>query len=741
MTVNEIVQRLEGVTKTTAGWTAKCPGHDDRNASLSIAEGEGGRVLLKCHAGCDIAGIARAMGLCVGDFFKQREAAKPRLVKTYDYRNSDGELVYQVCRYDPKDFRQRRPDGKGKWVWNLMDTTRILYLLPAVLKAVAEGRTVFVVEGEKDCDALADLGLVATCNSGGAGKWLPAYSEALRGADVVILPDKDKPGRDHGQMVATALSGVAKSIKIVELPDRDGHKVKDAADWIHAGGTREELETLVAGAPAWEPREASVSKSFQSIVAEITGKPSFNHTDLGNAERLVFRHGKDMRFCHALGTWLIWDGTRWAPDKNEAITRLAKDTVRAIYDDGDTIRVAELDSKDDRDAAVRKREAITRHAKHSESAAALSAMIALAQSESGIPIDHNILDANPWLLNVQNGTLDLRTGQLHPHNRDDLLTKISPVTYNHLAQCPTWEAFLMRVMNGDMAMITYLQRAIGYTLTGQVSEQVLFFNYGTGANGKSTMVNVLSKHLLGQDYAVKSPNTLIQIAKSGDGVPTDKADLLGMRMALCNEVAEGRRMAESDVKDLTGGDTITARRMRQDFFRFQPTHKMWISGNHRPVVLGTDTGIWRRIHLIPFEVEIPPGERDSSLESKLAAEASGILAWAVEGCLQWQKLGLNPPAKVIAAVADYRCEMDSFGRFVDEKCVQSLKSWAATADIVRAYNTWAQSQSEDELGQRAITNRLRDRGFAPKKLSDGSRGWAGLELVAAPDFAEVHNVA
>jgi 5S rRNA maturation endonuclease (ribonuclease M5) len=269
MLASEFANRLNA-QKTSSGWQAKCPGHDDKNASLSISEGHDGRVLLKCHAGCDVKDIVSVMGLKMSDLFNDNTKKAPtpslpptskKIVATYPYHNADGQLLYEVIRYMPKDFRQRRPDGKGDWSWNLQGVERVLYRLPEVKGAIQSNQRVFIVEGEKDVEALVRLGLCATCNSGGAGKWQDSFSESLRGAYVVIIPDNDEPGLKHGQAVAEALQGKAKSIRVVELGARLGVnlKVKDAHDWISAGGTRDELEMIVTDTPEWMPSSEAIT--------------------------------------------------------------------------------------------------------------------------------------------------------------------------------------------------------------------------------------------------------------------------------------------------------------------------------------------------------------------------------------------------------------------------------------------------------------------------------------------------
>jgi putative DNA primase/helicase len=352
-------------------------------------------------------------------------------------------------------------------------------------------------------------------------------------------------------------------------------------------------------------------------------------------------------------------------------------------------------------------------------------MVDLARDEPGTPISHTDLDADPWLFNVLNGTLDLRTGELQPHDRGDLITKLAPVTFDPDAECPQWDAFLQRITGGDENLIRFLQRAAGHTLTGDISEQCLFFLHGRGQNGKTTFIETLMT-LLG-DYAQKAPTQML-IAKP-NAIPNDIARLPGARFVVAAEVEEGRPMAESLVKDLTGGDTLVARFLHQEYFEFRPSHKLWIYGNHRPLIQGTDEGIWRRIHLIPFDVWIPPGERDTRLIEKLRAELSGILNWAVRGCLEWQEHRLGTPEAVHQATSEYRSEMDVLGRFIEERCITQPDAQGRADELYRAYCDWCQANGEDSKTGTAFGRRLKERGFDKRRDSNGVY-YVGIGLLA-----------
>jgi putative DNA primase/helicase len=634
------------------------------------------------------------------------------LVATYDYVDEAGQLLYQACRYEPgrdgrkKDFTQRVPDGRGGWIWSMEGVPRVLYRLPEVLAAVAAEETIYIVEGEKDADQLTLYELTATTNIAGAGKWRNEYTTALHGAHVVILPDNDQPGKSHGDTVAASLYETVASLKVVHLPELPPKG--DVSDWLAAGHTLDELHTLVATTAAYVPttgRVAPTSAQAQPNRTEDWSREEEHATDLGNARRLCRLFGERIRYVYSWGAWLIWDGTRWAKDDTGAIDRLARETVRTMY-----AEAADID-----DSGTRK--ALGRWALVSESASKLSAMVDLARAELGIAVHHTNLDTNPWVLNCLNGTLDLRTGSLYPHNHADLLTKRISVTYDPAATAPTWTRFLERITNGDLALADYMQRIAGYTLTGRVEEQCLFFCHGSGSNGKSTFVETLAT-LLG-DFWQKAPTEMIMLQRNGGSIPNDVARLPGARMVVTGELAQGRRLDESKVKDLTGGDTLVARFMREEFFEFRPVFKLWMYGNHKPNICGDDNGIWRRIRLIPFKATISDAEKDPALFEKLKAELPGILAWAVRGCLQWQHEGLGTPPAVQDATESYRSEMDIVGTFLDECCVLDSSARANTTTLYKSFDDWCKTTGEHVLTQRAFGQRLDARGLISKRVTQG----------------------
>ncbi len=439
----------------------------------------------------------------------------------------------------------------------------------------------------------------------------------------------------------------------------------------------------------------------------------FNLTDLGNAERFVYRHGEDVRFCYPWGKWLVWTGKRWERDESGRVFKLAKDTVRGIY--------GEAAAAEDED----RRKALAKHAAGSESEAKIRAMLELAKSE--VPASPDDLDAAPWLLNAPNGTVDLRTGELREHRREDLITKMAGAEYRPGTEAPTWAAFLERALPGE-DLQGFVRRAAGYSATGDTSEQCMLINHGSGANGKSTFHEALAAAL--GDYAMRTPTEML-MSKRGGGVPNDVARLKGARFVSASETEEGRRLAESLIKDLTGQDTISARFMRGEFFDFRPTHKLWLSTNHKPEIRGTDNAIWRRIRLVPWAVSIPPAEQDRKLPEKLRAESAGVLAWIVDGCLEWRRGGLQAPDEVRRATGAYRSEMDVIGAFLRDECEIGRDFKATLKAVYARYEEWCEEGGERAESKRKFNARLTERGqFADRRSGPGGlREWHGLRLL------------
>ena len=360
--------------------------------------------------------------------------------------------------------------------------------------------------------------------------------------------------------------------------------------------------------------------------AEFTGPDGVPLTDLGNARRLVARYGTELLHAPQLGQWLAWDDTRWAEDLTGAVSRRTK----AVLDDLlDIIKDSPLD-----------RRKLLQQWLRSQSAPRIAAAMELASTEPGVPVLLEELDRDANLLNCHSGIINLETGELLPHDKSFRMTKLAPVAYQPGADAPRFLQFLDEIFDSDAELIDFVQRFVGYGLTGEVREHTMVFCYGTGQNGKSTLLNTL--RTLAGDYGIQLDPAVLMVS-GYDQHPTGLTDLRGARFVTTIETEGGKRLAEALVKQLTGGDRIRARRMRQDYFEFLPSHKILFAGNHLPRIRGTDVGIWRRICLVPFDVQIPDSQKDATLGDKLEAELPGILAWAVEGAVQWYRNGLQVP--------------------------------------------------------------------------------------------------
>lgn len=456
-------------------------------------------------------------------------------------------------------------------------------------------------------------------------------------------------------------------------------------DWsAHRGRTRTEDDAPVSVAPGEEiDGDGGMDTS------------EFEKTEGGNAKRLVYIHGNNLRYCKPQRSWYAWDGVRWALDDTGEPARRAKSVVLGLY----------------AEAARTQDDAMWKHARRSDTSKAIAGMLSMAETEEGIPVRVDDLDRDPWLINTPTGTINLRTGELLDHRREDLITKVTSTGYDQAAECPTWLKFLERVLP-DTGVRAFVQRAAGYSLTGSVSEQCLFFLHGAGANGKSTMLEAL-RYVIG-DYGQQAAPDLL-ILKSGDNTPTGVAALRGARLICTVEVEEGRRLAESLTKQLTGGDRINARFLYQNAFEFDMTGKIWLAANHRPGIRGTDLAIWRRVRLVPFTESIPEEERDPELLDKLKAEAAGILRWCVEGCQEWRRIGLRPPDAVKAATEDYRVEQDVIGTFIADCCVTGKSHRVKAGDLFKAYQSWCTENGERPTNQTAFGRKLEERQYTKRK--------------------------
>lgn len=480
------------------------------------------------------------------------------------------------------------------------------------------------------------------------------------------------------------------------------------------------LDDIVAAAEAADRAGAT---QVAADAARATEVPRLS--DVGNAMRIVRRHGADVRYCHPQKKWSHFVGTHWAEDETGEIPRRVKETIRHERRRVAELLADEIANAGDEGPDKRKVDALQDELSHMlkwEGDQRIQASVNQAKSEPGIPILPKQLDNDIMLFNVRNGTVDLRTGQLLAHDRNHYITKLADVVYDPNAKCPRWEQFMVEIMGGNTDLVTYLQRAGGYSLTGSVAEQVLFFLHGNGANGKSVFISAM-RHVTG-DYGLQAVSELLE-TKPNNTHPTEKADLRGRRFVATVETEQGKKMAERLMKQLTGGDAVKARRMFEDFWEMEPTWKIWLSANHKPVITGCDFAVWRRIRLIPFNETFSGDRADKGLTDKLKAEAPGILAWLVRGCLEWQKHGLSEPDEVRLATAAYQAEMDTLGGFISECCLVHREAKIKAGALLEAFCKW----SGAEVSQQDFGRRMGEKGFVSKPGTAGYKFYHGIGLL------------
>ncbi|BCN00144.1 phage/plasmid primase, P4 family [Ralstonia pseudosolanacearum] len=613
----------------------------------------------------------------------------------WDYLDAAGRLIGVVYRYDPpgrgKEFRPW--DAKRRKM--APPEPRPLYNQPGLATATQ----VVLVEGEKCAQALIDAGIVATTAMHGANApvektdWSP-----LAGKAVLIWPDRDKPGWEYAANAAQAILSAGATTCHILYPPEEAGDGWDAADAVAEGF---DIAAFIANGPRLQMHDVACDPE-----PVIGSDESVWGTEDALALAFTRRYHRDWRYVAAWGRWLVWDGHRWRTEDTLAATDLIRNVCRNAAVNADNPKLA---------------------AKLATSGT-VGGVERLARADRRHAATTGEWDADPWLLNTPGGVVDLKTGRQRPHDRADRMTKITTATPG--GDCPTWWQFLAEVTGGDAELQAYLQRMAGYALTGSTQEHALFFLYGTGANGKSVFVNTLAT-ILG-DYAVNAAMDTFMETRA-DRHPTDMAGLRGARFVAAIETEQGRRWAESKVKNLTGGDKISARFMRQDFFEFFPQFKLFVAGNHKPAIRNIDEAMKRRLHLIPFTVTVPPERRDKNLQQKLLAERDGILAWAVQGCLDWQRLGrLDPPQQVLDATEEYFEAEDALGRWLDERCVREINAKTLTAELFNDWKQWADSAGEFTGSQKRFSDLLITRGVEKWRNTAGLRGFRGVSLKNPP---------
>ena len=669
-----LLDRLEAVKSTGPNkWVARCPSHDDNNPSLAITSIEG-RALVHCFAGCETIEVVAALGMTMPDLF-----------------DSPRELEY---RYDGgrKVKRYYGPDGKKDFTQSNTSNPLELYKLGKVRAAVAEGRPVFLVEGEEDVRAAESLGVVATTAPQGAGNWSKASYGPLEGSTVLIMADNDKPGLARAADLAAYLPTIGVTLAGVFVAAAG---LNDVGDHVAAGYTVNDLVEI-------HPEQAQPAIQVATISSEWGDKGLRSHQRIA-ARLATFGRGKAL-YVNG-GGWHYWDGTRWAPDPREAnvnkmLTELLKESWAASISDPD----------------------LAADVRASMTATGSAGVLSLASRQ----LFTESVDTEPWLLNCQNGTLDLHTLEMRRHDPADLITKITAASYDPHATSETWNNFLTSSLpNGDVR--GFLQRFAGLSLVGRVLEHVLVIATGSGRNGKGIMSGALS-HALG-DYAVTATNDLLIAGRYGHksaGELAAQMVLRGARWAVMSELNKGDKLDESTMKHLTGGDNITAKLMGQNYVEFKPSHTFFMLTNALPEVNANAKAAWARLRVVPFDVSFE-GREDTTLEERLELEVNAVLTWAVQGLRGYHRDGLAAPTEVTARTNKYRADNDPMLRFIEEMCVMHPGADVMKVVLSSEYTKWAFENREENLSPRAVGMQVKQ---IPgiRESNSGARKWVGIGM-------------
>ncbi len=540
------------------------------------------------------------------------------------------------------------------------------------------------------------------------------------------LPARVKAALNGSKPAAKATQG-----RVIPNGQRNATATKIAGAMRRQGADRGAIEAALSKLNYETPLSEKEIEAIAGSVAKYEPQPDADRdnlltlTDVGNSERMVALHGKKLRYSYERGLWLLYTGKRWEWDAGGEIIKLAKETARKVY-------LEAANEPDDN-----KREALAKHAKASQNNQRIKAMIELARAELAIKIED--LNADQYLLNCNNGTINLRTGELKSHNPDDLLTYYIPLDYEPGANSQVWQGFIHRIFEDNEGLISYVQKSLGYSITGCQDEQALWFNHGPGSNGKTTLMGIIID-ILG-DYATEIDPLAFVVDKNSRTGPNEAlASLYNKRFAAATEVKTGMTLDVALIKRMTGGEMIRCERKFEHGFNFKPTHKLWLSGNHEPRIADTTNSIWNRLKYIPFKATIEEKERIKGLRNLISRNhGTAVLAWLVEGCRMWQSEGLGEPVEVKEAIQAYRESQDVLHDYLLELCVLESGATILVADLYREYKGWAEKNDIKPMGKITFGNRLKEKGLTTYTGNRNQQLWYGIRLLTEAELVKSVN--
>lgn len=807
MRLTDILARFAGVEEDHDGYLALCPAHNDRNnPSLKLTLKADGTLLMVCRTGCEKPAILRAARLNASDLFnvdgqgaktisakapesvgpgeiaglrvvvdetsaalmdESAEAARAYLADRFGItpelaedlgvgyaapvRRPQPWLSRGFTRYprvtvplygfdgvarglQGRDITEKCP---ARWV-GLTNVEGRTWAKYGFLTSGAGFGTVLICEGPGDALTAVGTGYDAVAIRGAGlarnAALVAELAEGLQDLDVVIAGDRDRAGVGFTDSLAGALVRAGVMVRRLEIP-YDGD---DLTDWrerdpekfpglLHAAVraaavVEDERASSVSRLTEAPPEPADVPATDAALAEmDLSARQMFDQTDVGIAVRLrdFMNRTGGVRYASGLG-FLVWDRTIWIPGEAKVRESLHLMGAELIASGDDANRRLALKALTNR---------------------SIDAVLKELPNVPGVPADARDFDADPDLLSVANGTVDLRTGELRPHRKEDLITRRLSVNYHPGAKAERWEQFLTEIFPDHPELPAYMRRLVGYGITGRTSEQCFAFFHGQGSNGKSAFLDAIG-HVFREITQATEFTTFQQRVNVGQASP-ELAELRGARIVTSSETERYGRLAEALVKQLTGSDPVTCRRLHSNPFTYIPSFLLMVAGNYRPAILSQDEGTWRRVKLIPFTATFKGAKKDTSLPAKLRGEAEGILAWAVRGAMEWYANGLGEPVSVQSATADYRESEDRLLEFLVARCVQEPGARVAPMAIRRVYKEWAEDAGlsrKEVLSGWALSVELEARHFTKDKRG-GKWGFNGIRLARDEEIQAAQRVA
>lgn len=687
MQLDEILVRFKDVSKCGShSYMCKCSAHRDDKASLSIKD-IGDRILVYCHAGCDTQTVLQNVGLEIKDLFKEnrtthlnwqdkikvwqdKKKGPLKLEELYPYYNDNNNIIYYKARYEQKEIRHFRVlNNEIIWKDVFQGVEKTLYNKSAIKTALEKGEPIYYVEGEKDVHTLTALDLLVT-TAGGATAWRKEFAQYFKELEIIILQDNDEAGEKLSRQMIHDLIPYAKKIKVV-IPSNQLHG--DVTDYLLEGHTKYELLEMI-------------NKEKEEKQTKTQPLKQYRLDDTDNAQTMAEMYKETLCYAYDVNKWFIYNGVKWEEDRTDGVRILANQMIDRMQEDFLLLVNGIEDTKE----RSKQEKLYNNHLKSCRSNRGKTAI--LNETKHLLPTVSSNFNNRRELLNATNGTYDVREKQLYPHQPIHYLSQVTNVPVIAGAQAPTWERFMDEIFLGDKDLIRYVQKAIGYSLTGFTHEQCMFIGYGDGANGKGVFKDILSYIL--NDY-VKCPQaeTISQIRQGSEASP-DIINLMDARLVVCVESNKGVRFNEALIKQLTGEDKVTARRLYCEPISFLPQFKLWLFTNHMPEVVGMDKGIWRRLKVIPFKLDLSEEKKDKYLKDKLMKEVEGILWWCIQGINLYLEEGLKEPEAIVELVCEMKEESDVLGRFLSECTIAKQGSKVQAKDLYVRYVEWCKVSNE-----------------------------------------------